>query len=324
MISKPDSLSELERCDRLRALTLNCYVAAIKNISHYAIELEDPLTGPHREYLNGLAAEVASAKPEALDESRATLRALLRAYRDKAAEYLNRLREELSNSVKALQETLNALCQSDDDHERRLREAVIRLRAIGGAPEAAAVAPMLLAAVEAIEKNLEGLREQHQLTVAQFLSEIRVLHGRIDSLEAAASVDSLTKLLRRGEMEDRIRKAPAGSFRLLLMHVNGMQVPAVAAELAGAFSKRLRNCLPADAVVGRWGESEFIAMLPIDQAETLAKAKWVAEHLSGVYACVHKGKTARPEIQVDVAAVDSEGEAVEQTLERIGTFFSRP
>ena len=70
----PDSLSELERCDRLRALTLDCYVTAIQNISHYAIELQDPLTGPHREYLNGLAAEVASAKPDAIEESRATLR----------------------------------------------------------------------------------------------------------------------------------------------------------------------------------------------------------------------------------------------------------
>ena len=319
----PDSLSELERCDRLRALTLDCYVTAIQNISHYAIELEDPLTGPHREYLNGLAAEVASAKPDAIEESRATLRALLRAYRDKAGEYLNRLREELSNSVKALQETLETLCQADDDHEKRLKEAVIRLRAIGGTPEAAAVAPMLLAAVEILEKNLEDLRKQHQLTVAQFLSEIRVLHGRIDTLEAAASVDSLTQLLRRGEMEDRIRKTAAGSFCLLLIHVNGMQVPALAAELAGALSKRLRNCLPADAAVGRWGESEFIAMLPMNKAETMARAKWVAEHLSGVYACVHEGKTARPALQVDVAAVDSEDEVPERTLERVETFFSR-
>lgn len=141
MISIQESMQALERADRLRALTLDCYATAIKNAAHYAIEIEEPLTGPFRQHLEALAAEVASDSPEALDRSRATLRALLRDYRDKAGAYLSRLREELAGSAKALQELVHSLCSSTGDHEKRVTEALIRLRAIGASPEAAAVGP---------------------------------------------------------------------------------------------------------------------------------------------------------------------------------------
>ena len=60
----------------------------------------------------------------------------------------------------------------------------------------------------------------------------------------------------------------------------------VAAELAAAFSKRLRNSLPPSATIGRWSEEGFIAMLSVEKAEAMASAKWVADHLAGAYACL--------------------------------------
>jgi GGDEF domain-containing protein len=323
MISIQESLQALDRADRLRVLTLDCYVTAIKNAAHYALEIEEPLTGPYRRHLEALAAEVTSDGPEALDRSRATLRALLRDYRDKAGEYLSRLREELAGSAKALQELVHSLCSSTGDHEKRVKEALIGLRAIGSSPEASAVAPMLFDGLNAVETSLEEIHKQHQFTVAQLLSEIRVLQRRVDSLEAAAAVGSLTQLLRRGQMEERIRESAGGSFCLLLMRVTGMREPGIAAELAGAVCKRLRNCLPPAAVIGRWAEDQFIAMLSATKIETMAKARWVAEHLSGVYTCVYEGKTVRPALQVSVAVVDSATESPARTLERVGAFFSR-
>jgi len=322
MISIQESMQALERADRLRVLILDCYVTAIRNASHYAIEIEEPLTGPFRRHLETLASELAGDSPEDLDRSRATLRALLRDYRDKAGEYLSRLREELAGSAQALQELVHSLCSSAGDHEKHVKEALLRLRAVGGSPEAATVAPALLGAVDAIENGLEEIHKQHQFTVSQLHSEIRVLQRRIDSLEAAAAVDSLTQLLRRSQIEDRIRNSAPGSFCLLLMQVNGMQAPDVAAELAGAVSKRLKNCLPPAAMIGRWAEDQFVAMLSANKLETIAKATWVAEHLSGVYTCVYEGKTVRPALQVSVAVVDSASETPERTLERVNGFFS--
>ena len=102
MISIQSSLTELERSHQIRAAVLDCYVLAIKNIAHYAVELDEELTGPHRKYLETLATEVATGTSEAVSDSRATLRGLLRDYRDKASQYLANLRDELAGTARAL------------------------------------------------------------------------------------------------------------------------------------------------------------------------------------------------------------------------------
>ena len=82
----------------------------------------------------------------------------------------------------------------------------------------------VVAATEAVERQVERIREQSQLLVAQFQVEIRMLHRRIDSLEAAAMVDSMSKLLSRAEMEKRIGGAGDAWFSLLLMRVEGLRL----------------------------------------------------------------------------------------------------
>src|ERR1035438_1960781 len=81
MISIQSSLTELERSHQKRVEVLDCYVLAIKNIAHYAVELDEEITRTHRQYLDALATEVATGTSEALSDSRATLRGLLREYR---------------------------------------------------------------------------------------------------------------------------------------------------------------------------------------------------------------------------------------------------
>ena len=73
MTSIQNSLNDLERCQAARDVVLDCYLTAIGNVAHYAIDLDDEITVPHRQYLTVLAGEVASAQPEVLAESRATL-----------------------------------------------------------------------------------------------------------------------------------------------------------------------------------------------------------------------------------------------------------
>jgi GGDEF domain-containing protein len=329
MIPVQNSLDELEKCHEVRDIALDCYLTAIRNVAHYAIELDDEITAPHRKYLTALAGEVASARKEALVDSRATLRGLLRDYRDKAAQYLNRLREELASTARALQETLDSLVQVDSDNEVQLRAALGRLREVSELPEASAMRAVVLAAVNTIEQTLEEIRKQHQLSVSQFLVEIRMLHQRIDALETAAMIDNLTKLLKRGQMEERIRSVSGEKVSLLLVKVSGFRLVEwhfdreVAAELAGAFIRRLRNSLPADTVIGRWSEEEFIAMLSPERLGAISSAKQVAGHLSGDYVCLQGGNTVRPSLQVSVMVVDCEsGDTPERTLERVGEFLT--
>ena len=55
----------------------------------------------------------------------------------------------------------------------------------------------------------------------------------------------------------------------------------------------------------------------------LVSAKWITEHLSGVYACLQEGKTVRPALQLNIGVVDTApGETGERVLERVGTFLT--
>ena len=309
MISIRDAMSDLERCDQIRRETLDCYVSAVKTASQYALELDAEITQPHRNHLNDLASALASDVPEALNESRSTFRCLLRDYRDKCSHYLNRLREELANTANSLQDTLNSLSQSDGEQDVNLRHSLKTLHQISSTKDIESMRSDLTSAVDNIEEGLEALRKQHQFTVSQFLSEIRALHQRIDQLENAAALDSITQIYNRVEMEKRIREARDGAF-LLLIHAGGIDRAEaqfgleVAQELAGAFTRRLRNSLRAATICGRWGAEQFIAIGPREETQASAASRWISEHLSGHYVCLRNGVTVRPSMEVEVTVIE--------------------
>jgi GGDEF domain-containing protein len=292
------------------------------------VDLDDAITSRHRECLKKLAADVASGDEAVLMDSRATLRGFLREYRDQSSKYLNELREELAHSARALEEIMEAMGQGDSDHQEGFRKSIGRLREIASLPEAGPIADAVASTAQAVEGQVDQIRKQSQLLVAQFQVEIRMLHRRIDGLEAAAMVDSMSKLLNHAEIEKRIRNSGDEWFTLLLIRTEGLRHAerqwgeAVASELAGAFGKRLRSGLPPDSVIGRWNHEEFIAKVTLGKAEALAAAKWLAENLSGPYACLNDGKTVRPALQVTAAVVDREtAESPARMLWRVAEFF---
>jgi len=329
MVSIQNSISELERSFQRQAAIKECYLQAIKSAAQYMVELDEPTTGPHRRQLTELAEQVAAGGEETIIGSRATLRGLLRDYRDKAALYLQNLRDELARTVNSLQETLDALAQSAGDHESQLRKSVVVLRDVAQEDDVEKLRADVRGAADSIETSLEQIHKDHQLTVAQFLSEIRVLHQRIDAMEAASSIDNMTGLYDRSEIEDRIRCARAGSFHLLLFQVRGINRAGsqygetVLEELSASFTKRLTNSLPETAIVGRWSAEEFIALIPQPRDPKSSMARTAADKLSGSYVCVHSGKTIRPGLQVAVGIVDSVSrEAADRVLDRVKMFLT--
>ena len=287
-------------------VALECYLAAIQNIAHYAVELDAEITGPYVKYLAGLAAEVQAAPSQALPESRSTLRGLLRDYRDKAAQFLGRLRQQLESTAKALQETVEALAQSDGDHSTRLRDTLKEVRAAAATPEGAPLRTILTAAVDSIEGDLAQMRREQQFTMAQLQTEVRILHQRVESLQNAAAMDQASKFSSRRSIEEYIESLPPSGFMVLILKSHGLAQArakygaSIADELVATFARRMRNCVPRDAVVGRWNEQDFVAVLPVFQGKGRADLQAVSDHLSMPYACMMAGKVVRISLEVSV------------------------
>jgi GGDEF domain-containing protein len=330
MISIRNSISDLNRCHELRAITLECYRAAITDSAEYAIVVDHGITGSYRKDLAALAEEIRTAPAEELPGKRVALRHLLEEYSGQAARYLAEKESDLASRERALQEILASLQQADDDHDGRIRATLARLRAISISPLGKSLREPLRAAADAIEASMEKIRKEHQRAITQMQSEIRRLQYRIDPAQAIAGSDSLTKVFSRGEIQARIRSSTPGEFSLVLLRARGLRLaevqfdPEVAIQLAAAFVTRLRNTLPATAAIGRWNEEEFIALItsPIPAATSLGKA--IMESLPGAYACIQQEETVRPSLQVSVGVVESgPQDAPQQLLERVETFFTR-
>jgi GGDEF domain-containing protein len=328
-LSIRDAISELDRSEQLRLSAVECYLSCLRNLADYAIEIDETTTLNYQQSLKTLATDLEPATPKAFSDSRSTLRALLRDYRDKASVHFNQLREEFGRTAEALQRLVDSMTYSDVDCETRLRDALTTLRELSDKASIQSIGPALRVAVDTIEQSMDQFREQQKLTMAQFLGEITLLHKRIDALESAVSVDDLTKLLDRDELEERIAKAQ-NDGSLLLLKVQGVLRAEVqfsreiGKQLTAAFVKRLRNNLVPEAIVGCWSEEEFLVIHPTTGAGAQAASKWLTGQLSGAYACVQNGKTVRPSVQVSVAVVEySPKEGSQAALKRVKQFFKK-
>lgn len=328
MLSIREAMTDLEQLAAQRDAAVDCYREALQNVAHYAVELDEPVTSQHRRHVEDLAARVSSTI-ESLREAGATLRALLRDYRNRAAEYLNNIREQLASTAHALEEVMESLAQADGDHEARIRTALGAMRDAAQHPAASPIREMLLSAADAIGTGVEEMRKQHQAHVAEFMAEIRVLHTRIGQLESAASIDSVTNLLTRGETERHVLSLEPNTVNLVLMVTSGLRLAEVrfnaevASQLAGAFTKRLRNLVPENATVGRWSTEEFVGILGGSPADAIKIAKAIGEQLSGSYSCLLEGKVVRPELQVRVMVLERAEGSAERLLGRVREYMSQ-
>jgi hypothetical protein len=257
MISNQQNLSELEKSDRTRALAVDCYVSTINTMAHYAVDLDKTITAPHRKYLSDLAVHLTNASLEALVESRSTLRGLLRDYRDRAAQYLSGLRSHLTSTAEALQQMVEGLALCDTDQGARMNQDLGRLRVIANTSEGD-VQTSLRALADSLEHSLEQVRKQHQFTISQLQTEMRLLHNRVDSLEAAAATDDVSKLSTRRFMAEYLGALPPEGACILILKMRGLADArarfgtAIADDVVGTFGRRLRNTVPKETVVGRW------------------------------------------------------------------------
>lgn len=328
MVSIQASLTELEHSVKVREAVLDCYQGAIKSVGQYAIDLDQDLTREFRKQISGLAGEISCGRIEALRESGSTLRALLRDFRDRNTCYVANLRDELAGTARALEEILESLAQTDGDHEARLKLALGTVRNVAASDQTGTLRPALLGATDAIEQSLADMKKQHQLTVSQFMTEIRILHKRIDAMEAAAGTDQITKFMNRQEMIGRIRSATASPYCLLLASVRGLDRAEVEfgrqmrEEMAVIFAKRLRGALPPNSEAAHWGGEGFVIMAGISKTEAIALGKRMSKTLSGQYSCLRDGKVLRPTVHVTIGIVEPiTDEPAERMIERVDLFF---
>src|SRR5436190_15583864 len=279
MVSIRDSLTELEKLHALQSSVLDNYLSVLRDVEQYPVEIDEEITPAFRRHMAAIVVQLTGqCNLESMGATRSVVRNELRDYRDRAAGVLNNLRRDLSEKVGALEAIVQAMASADGDHEERLQNAIVNLQKLAATAEAEPVRAALIDASHHIDASVEEIKRQNSLTIGQLMVEIKTLHKRIESLEMAGRKDVITGLTARIEMESLISAEieQHGAFSLLLLRICNLPLVqrqfgvAIRSDAVAAFANRISGGLPENAVVGRWSEDRFLALLRIDTSAAMA------------------------------------------------------
>jgi len=302
------------------------YMAAIRGVAAYAVKLSENVddgNSPERGYLRAMAEDVAHGDRAVLEESRSFLRCVLREYRDESAGYLAQLRQQLAATAATLRDVSCALAEGDSQAGANFQTGLVQLNELTANPAAGPSAGLIRLAAADLESGLVEMRQHHQLIVSQLHTEVRLLHRRMESL-TAADLDDLSRLMPRDEIEDRIAVAAPGTFCLVVLKANGLlqsktqYTEQVFHDLQIAFTRRMRNTLPANTPAGRWSEDGFVAIVFADAADARELAATLHRRLSGPYICRSEARAVVTALQTRVEVIETgPGESRDRVLEII-------
>jgi GGDEF domain-containing protein len=313
LISINKSPGEMERLEELQQAAAACYALAVRSTAQYAIEIEPGQAEGFRRHLEALQERLeAAATVEEVQAVQSSFRGELRDYRDKAKNQIARLRKEVEVAGAWVENLASSVAANGADHEHQVKEQLSSLRTAAASDNLERIRSGIQAAATGILTSFEQMRESNQLVVAQLKDEIRALHQEIESERRALFTDRPTGVWNRQKMDLRIDDLLRQNqpFCLLLVCVRDLKrlesqrSPALIEQLLKGFLARFQGLLEADAMVGRWSEDQFAAILDIDAASAITISRKLVRELSANYTVQENGQSHGLKLQATAGVAD--------------------
>lgn len=115
------------------------------------------------------------------------------------------LNQEFTAALLSLHEVISSISTSDG-HEKRLTTELQRLDSLASVGNLQQLRTGVRAAVKTIGGCVEQMRREHELTIAQFKDDIRIIQRRMEHAEEEVAKDPATGAVNRAELEARVRR----------------------------------------------------------------------------------------------------------------------
>jgi len=289
MISLRKAATELDRLEELKQTLAKCYGSAIKSSAEYAVELDPQSTEYFRQRLQLLDTQCGQASaPEHYNAVQASLRGELRNYRDQAREQMARMRKDLQNAASAMKVFAETVSSSGDDCEQQLRQEVEQLEILAASDDIEKIRSGIESATGTIIRSYGQLRRSHHLVVMQLQDEIRTLHQAMDNERSRMDRDHVSGAWNRQKLNERIEQMLQRNdpFCVLLVSARNLRrlerqySSAVITDALRALVQQFDGILGGEAMVGRWSEEVFSAILDMDPSSAMALSTEINRKLS--------------------------------------------
>jgi GGDEF domain-containing protein len=316
LISILKSFNDLNRLDEAEKL-LGCYVdsyaKAIDSTAHYAVEVDPLLAVEFRQNLKLIEEQSRTAATvDQLHDAQSSFRGELREYRDKSTVQLNKMRREVENATAAMIVFAETLASNGENHELEVLTKLQDLEATAKKDRLEEIRGGIGVAVKGIQSSVEQMHRGNQLVVAQLHDEIRVLHHQIQQERKALYTDRASGAWNRQKIDTHIDNLLRQNqpFCLLLVSVRNLkriesqQSRTVVEGTLQALIARFGAVIGEDAIIGRWGQDQFVAILDVPAARAISLSAEASTKLSGTYAVQENGQSQKVAVQASAGVID--------------------
>ena len=313
MISLLKTVNDLDRLDDLQRTTLECYTSAIAATAQYAVSADRGETDEFREHLRGFEKQLRSTvSTETAQQVETAFRSELREYQDKTQKRINQLHQDVTAAAAAMKLFAESVSSNGADHEKQLEGELKHLKTLTKSEDLREIKGGIQDATSHIETSFDQLRRSNHLVIAQLQDEIRLLHKAIQTEKRAVFTDRQSGAWNRTKTTDKIDALIQAdeSFCVLLMRIRNLNrlnarhsAPLVEAALKMVLA-RSQQMFGNDAMIGRWSDDEFVAILSMLPSDAVTLSKEVSRKLSGDYSVPEHGVLQTIALQVASGIVD--------------------
>jgi GGDEF domain-containing protein len=318
-----ERLAELKKREDLSSTILECYALAIDSSAHYAVEIDPRLTGEFRSHLQVIQGQSRSAASvDQLRSVQSSFRGELREYRDKSAEQLKKLRQEIEDATAAMVIFADTVAFNGENHDHAVRTTLRELESSARKTKVDEIRLGIAAAVIGIETSVQRMQNDNQLVVAQLQDEIRLLHQQMELERKTLYTDRASGAWNRQKIDMHIDNLLRQNqpFCLLLVRLRNLkrlesQHSATVVEgMLKALTTRLVMLTGEGSAIGRWTEDQFVAVLDIPPGDAIPLSAEATRKLSGSYAVQENGLAKSITVQATAGIIDRSASADPSTF----------
>jgi len=277
------------------------------------VEVDPGLAVEYRTHLQLLEAQSRSAtSADQLQSVQASFRGELRDYRDKSAERLKKMRTEIEEATAAMIIFADSVAFNGTNHEQEVCTQLHDLEAAASSHSIAEIRSGIGKTVAGITCSVEQMQRGNQLVIAQLQDEIRTLHQQIEAERKALFTDRDSGAWNRQKIDTHIDNLLRQNqpFCLLLVWVRNFkrlqsqQSRTVVEGTLKALIARFSALAGDEAVIGRWSEDQFVAVLDVPPGHAIPLSLEATQKLSGAYSVQENGMAHKIIVQATAGVID--------------------
>jgi GGDEF domain-containing protein len=290
----------------------DCYSLALQSTGQYALDFNCASKQEFQEHLTALRDRVAGASLKDLPVIQASFRGELRAYKDKAQGYIDRLKADLAGATEAMSNFATAFVDNGIEAEAKVRAEVGKLEVAAESDDLVALKECVLSATHVIAQSYDDLNKVNQLVIAELQHEIRLLHKEMESEKKAAWSDPESGAWVKRKLDDKVDGLlkTQEAFCVILLVVSNLQRleaqcsrPLVQGALA-AMVKRCGSVAGEEALVSRVDHDMFAVVLELNFQAAQVIATEISERVSARYSVQENGIAQNIVLRVQCSLVD--------------------